>query len=439
MNKIPFIFLLLIFSNFSIFTQNRNELQNHSQYYNNKLLTFSTFSENIASDSLKLHLFYKIPINNYLLRQSSNSLFQGIANLTLTLSDKEGVVRFHRLFNDTIISSKSQFLPNELVFKKGYTSYIIPKDNYQLEIRVNDLNSRKSEKVPLNYLLLDTLRKVKASFMVLSKFGENQYQPISLFNNSDYSNSAKLFLINLFANTEYSNLTYKIQKLKTEDEFNFEFSDLSGRIDKIKIEDVQFNSDYVELNLNSKVAAGKEDYGNFYYLIEFPNNPFVPGKYQIDIISGNRVIYSNNFSVIWDNQPITLNNINIAIKISEIFLTKEEIDEVKSLNRRLQLKGLFEIWKKLDKTTPMDNYPEAMVEFYSRADYAYYQFSTFAERNGALTDKGKVYILNGPPDKIEEVFKMKKLNEIWTYSNLIKEYTFESVESGVFKLTNIKE
>lgn len=439
MKKSTFIFLILIVFFKNLSAQNRNELQSHISYYNNKLISLATFVEKTNSDSLKLNLFYKLPINNFLLRQSSNGTFQGIAYITLTLSDKDGVVRFHRLFNDTILSSKSLFLPNELIFKEGYANFIIPNQQYQLEIRVNDINSKKSDKVAISHLVMDTARKLNASFVVLNQVGDNQYKPICLLNNSDFSISPKSILINLFSNTDYANLTYKIQKLKSEDEYNLELSEINGKVEKIRLEDVKIDNMSIELNYNAKVTAERGDFGNNFYFIDFLNNPFVPGTYKLEIYSGNRTIYSTQFKVIWDNQPITLYNMNVALKISEIFLTKSELDEIRSLNRKFQLRGLFDVWKKLDKNTPTDNYPEAMIEFYRRADYAFYTFSTFAERNGALTDKGKIYILNGPPDKIEEVFKMKKLNEIWTYTNLIKEYTFESVESGVFRLVSIKE
>lgn len=439
MYKTLFIFLLILISTFFVTAQNRNEIQNHTSYYNNKLITLASFVEKTDGDSLKLNLYYKLPVNNYLLRQTQDGLFQGISNLTLTLSDSDGVVRFHRLFNDTIISKKSQFLPNEVVFQNGYVSYMIPKENYQLEVRVNDGNSRKSDKVPIGYMVLDTTKKIKASFLVLEKINENRYSPINLLNNINFSASPKTILLNLFVNTDYTNLNFKIRKLKSEDEYNLDFSEINGKVEKIKLKELHFLPQFVEINYSTKATTEKEEFGNYYYMIDFINNPFVPGRYVLELYSSNRLVYTTNFRVIWDDQPIVLNNINIALKISEIFLTKDEIETVRNQNRKEQFKKLFEIWRNLDVNTPLDNYPEAMIDFYRRADYAYYTFSTFAERNGALTDKGKVYILNGPPDKIEEVFKMKKLNEIWTYTNLIKEYTFESVEAGVFKLVNIKE
>lgn len=419
--------------------QNRNELQINYHYYSNKLIVLLAFAENTNSDSLKLNIFYKLPVNNYLLKQISEGNFQAIATITITLSDSEGVVRFHRLFNDTILSSKSKFLPNEFVFKEGYNSFIVPNQRYQLEARVNDLNSKKSEKVSLNYIPLDSINKSSASILPLSKIKDNRYMPSYLFGNFNYNSQPKLLLINLLSKVDYSNLRYKITKINSEDEYNLDFKEINGKVEKIKSEEIHIKSNYIEINFNPKISKGEEEFSQNLYFIEFPTNPFVPGSYQLELISGERVVWSNKFKVIWDEQPIILSNLNVALKVSEIFLNVDEIEAVRSANRKNQFKALFEVWKKLDKTTIEDNYPEAMIEFYRRADYAYFAFSTFAERNGALTDKGKVYILNGPPDRIDEVFKMKKLNEIWTYTNLIKEYTFESIESGVFKLVKIKE
>lgn len=439
MKKIYIISLctLLLFN--VLKSQSRNELSSNYKYYNNKLVTVATFIEKSNPDSFKLHLFYKLPINNYLLKQTSTGNFLGIANFTFTLSDKDGVVRFHSLFNDTIISSKSQFSQTETDFKKGYTTFSIPNQNYSMEIRVSDGNSKKSERLSVNYIINDTTRKLNGSLLFLNKRTENQYDPVCLLNNSNYSKTSKALVINLLGSVDYQNLTYKIKKIENEDEYNLTMPEINGKVEKIRTNEVKFDNQLVEFNFNPKVSREIEETGQFYYLIDFIHNPFVPGQYQLDLSSNNRIIFSTNFKVIWDDQPISLHNINVALKISEIFLTKSEIDKIRSVNRKYQFKELFNIWKSLDKTTPMDNFSEAMMEFYSRADYAYYNFATFAERNGALTDKGKVYILNGPPDKIEEEFKMKKLNEKWTYSNLIKEYTFESIEAGVFKLVNIKE
>lgn len=420
-------------------SQSRNELQMNNHFYTNKLIVLSAFIEEINSDSLKLNLFYRLPINNFLLKQISDGNFQAIAAITITLSDSDGVVRFHRLFNDTILSTKSKFLPSEFAFKEGYYNFFIPNHKYQLEARVSDLNSKKSEKVSLNFIQVDTVRKTITSILPLSKINEIRYKPSYLFGNFNYSPNPKLLLINFLTQNEYLNITYKISKVKSEDEYNFDFKEINGKVEKMNIEDIQITPKYIEINNNPKITRVQDDFSQKIYYIEFPTNPFVPGNYQLELFMGNRLIFSTKFKVIWDEQPITLSNLNVALKISEVFLTAEEIETIRSANRKNQIKTLFEIWQKLDKTTNSDNYPEAMVEFYRRADYAYYAFSTFAERNGALTDKGKVYILNGPPDKINEVFKMKKLNEIWTYSNLIKEYTFESVESGVLKLVSIKE
>jgi hypothetical protein len=56
-----------------------------------------------------------------------------------------------------------------------------------------------------------------------------------------------------------------------------------------------------------------------------------------------------------------------------------------------------------------------------------------------VTDRGKVYILYGPPSTIERKLVEKSSIEIWKYIELKKEFTFESISTGVYKLSKIVE
>lgn len=436
--KLRFIFTILLVFTYSIFSQQRSELNLTNQYYYNKLISASAFLEQISEDSSYLHIYYKLPLNNYLFKQISNNSFQSIASFTITLSDKDGVVRYHKLFNDTLVTTNTQFPITKFSFQNGYLKLNIPNKNYSLEIQVFDQNSRKSEKIKIDYQIYDSTKKNTVSVLFFEQSADNKYIPVTLQNNCNYSQAPKTIILNFLGRSINSNLSYKISKISKEDEYNLEFKTIQGNLQEIGNSEIDFNKDFVSITQESKIAKQNEQSNNNLFKIDFPSNPFVPGEYTIEIFSKNSTILTFRFKVIWDDQPLVLTNLNVALKISEIFFTDQELQQIRSLNRKQILKGIFEVWEKLDDTKG-DNYPQAMMEFYKRADFAYYNFSTFAERNGALTDKGKVYILNGPPDRTEEVFKMKKLNEIWTYTNLIKEYTFESVESGVFKLVEIKE
>lgn len=78
-----------------------------------------------------------------------------------------------------------------------------------------------------------------------------------------------------------------------------------------------------------------------------------------------------------------------------------------------------------------------MAEFYRRADYASNEFRSVSQTDGALTDRGKVYLIYGKPDSIERSFsKDGRAIEIWTYnSNRNLKFTFfDENKNGSFIL-----
>ncbi len=418
--------------------QNPQRKISQKNFYSNKLATISTFTEIYNNpDSMKLNLFYSLPIENYLMKQNEKGYYQTISRLEVTFSDKDGVVKFYKIIQDTIISQLSVENKSETTIKNGYVEIIFPKQEMEIKIRITDINSKKSETMEAHNLLIDSTTKAKVSLLFISEKG-NENIPNILNNSLEYSPFSKKILLS-FPYSEYDNLSYKINYKKSEDQPSIFFKEISGKVKTLDINFITVNNDYsVVLERESQATAGNYYSANFISLIELQNNPFLPGEYTLEIFNNNKKIITAPIKVVWADQPFSLNNIDFALQASSIFLTENEIDEVRSANRKNQLIKLFDVWKKFD-LSPQNNFNETMSEFYKRVDYAFLHYSTFAEKNGALTDRGKVYILNGAPTQIQELFKLQKLNEIWTYSNLIKQFTFESIEPGVFKLVEVKE
>jgi GWxTD domain-containing protein len=80
-----------------------------------------------------------------------------------------------------------------------------------------------------------------------------------------------------------------------------------------------------------------------------------------------------------------------------------------------------------------------MAEFFRRVDAAEENFKTLTQKEGAKSDRGKIYILNGAPDKITNEVKDKSSLEIWHYDKLKTNYFFEIVSVGNYKLVKILE
>ncbi|MEN3039175.1 MAG: GWxTD domain-containing protein [Candidatus Kryptonium sp.] len=96
-----------------------------------------------------------------------------------------------------------------------------------------------------------------------------------------------------------------------------------------------------------------------------------------------------------------------------------------------------EFWVQRDPT-PKTVYNELMAEYYRRVDHAYINFATMRERDGARTDRGKVFILYGQPTKIERKYTPgRSTEEIWYYEPIKRKFVFVD-QYGSFKLTSVE-
>ena len=165
-----------------------------------------------------------------------------------------------------------------------------------------------------------------------------------------------------------------------------------------------------------------------------------PGKYKLLLWSNqDKDTLEYPFKIIWENIPFTLRNPQYAADIMYYVLNDDEYDEIKSGSDREILNNIFKWWKKQDPTR-FTIYNEAMTEYFRRADYAFFNFKTIYEKDGAKTDRAKIYILKGPPDKIENSMeKTGKIHDIWFYKRLKKKYIFESDKNGIIYLKEIKD
>jgi GWxTD domain-containing protein len=141
------------------------------------------------------------------------------------------------------------------------------------------------------------------------------------------------------------------------------------------------------------------------------------------------------FTVRWLDMPLSLTNLDFAVKAMQYITTDSEYDRLQSGNRTARIKAFEDFWKQRDPT-PATAYNEMMAEYFRRVDYTETAFRTLKEENGALTDRGKIYILNGAPSHIERLLQPNSVpKEIWTYASLKKKFYFEDPSrQGNYKL-----
>ncbi|MEE9449820.1 MAG: GWxTD domain-containing protein, partial [Ignavibacteriaceae bacterium] len=87
-------------------------------------------------------------------------------------------------------------------------------------------------------------------------------------------------------------------------------------------------------------------------------------------------------------------------------------------------KVLTEYWAQYDPS-PETVFNPIMQEYYSRIDYAAKEFISLGKQNGIATDRGRVYIRFGNPDKIERTSNEQgNVVETWTYLKQDMKFVF---------------
>jgi GWxTD domain-containing protein len=163
------------------------------------------------------------------------------------------------------------------------------------------------------------------------------------------------------------------------------------------------------------------------HVFQLPFDTLEVGDYSLDISAAGKDgsdVLTFPFSIFWKEMPLTLKQTDIALAIMRYILSEEDYSIMKKGNDEECMAKIRAYWKGRDPSPATPN-NEAMVEFFRRADQAYYKFQTANVTNGALTDRGKIFILYGPPDSAERVLQPGGLpQEIWVYKLLGKTIRF---------------
>lgn len=188
-------------------------------------------------------------------------------------------------------------------------------------------------------------------------------------------------------------------------------------------------------------AAGEAQYVTVPFTI--PGQMLDQGKYQLQVTVGNGAYTRSDVDELtlnWPDRPLTLEDPRDAIAPLVHLTTEDEYRDLQKGQKQDLIRKLYQFWKKQDPT-PGTAFNERMATFYQRADYADFNFAVGKMLDGAMTDRGKVYLLYGPPTKIERsLLPGEDPVETWTYTNNVKK-TFRFTDAsgrGEYKLAEVK-
>lgn len=183
-------------------------------------------------------------------------------------------------------------------------------------------------------------------------------------------------------------------------------------------EKIKITSDVISYELTRLQNSGVK-----YSIFFLDTLDLIEGNYTLTSLTNNKI--SKNFEVKWLNKPDYLKNLDNAINIAKYIFDEDTVDIILRIHSDKRGREFFRLWKKFDPT-PETPFNELMSEFYRRADIASMQFQSVSQPDGALTDRGRIYLIYGPPYNIQRSFKNDgRAIEVWTYNtNPELQFTF---------------
>jgi len=169
-----------------------------------------------------------------------------------------------------------------------------------------------------------------------------------------------------------------------------------------------------------------------------------PGNYYLVVEvrgDGQTAKMRRSFTIQWRNLNVQEENVDVAIEQLSLIGKGKEIDDIKKAEGEERDKLFEEFWERRDPTpdTPAN---ELKDEFFRRIDFSNHNFAEPAHRReGWRTDRGRIYVQNGPPDQIEKqpVAPGMPQAEIWYYSRLNKRYIFsDRLGNGEYRLVRVE-
>ncbi len=128
---------------------------------------------------------------------------------------------------------------------------------------------------------------------------------------------------------------------------------------------------------------------------------------------------------VWPEMPASLRDVDRALEALRILIPDAEVEKLTKGSFEERRNKLEDFWKSRSKDTISALNP-LMAEFYHRVDFAVRSFGTLRDPDGLKSDRGRIYVLYGPPSSTKRTLTPgRPYQEVWTYDALNKRFVFE--------------
>jgi len=416
MKFLKFLFIFTIFSTLSF----GSFLKSFSadERLNIEDVTFAVYDIPTEKEGMNnLYVYLKMPYNFFRFIKEED-IFIADYEFSIEISDEENNIHKNNVMQEKIVVSNFEDTnSDEKIFFKEIEFEVSP-GKYNIRLVITDLDMRKSITQSKEITLKDFWKEeIGISDIIFYVEGDSSF------------NSGKNIIIpEPNVNVDYnSNLVIDYYIFKSDIEKRIVLN--SKIIPKFKTKTPVYEENE---EIYDKKNLTKREIRLIPELISV--GPYV---FRINVsseeIKREREI---EFSLLWENFPISALHINTAIGRMKYILTEEEYEKISLMNQAEKKDFFIDFWKEFDIDTTMEK-NEVMEEYFRRLNYTDQNFSD-PNNDGWESDRGRIWILYGKPDNVIKRHNLIPPYETWEYYNINKRYNFwDEFSIGVFKLKSI--
>ncbi|MFZ1323081.1 MAG: GWxTD domain-containing protein [Ignavibacteria bacterium] len=407
---ISFISVLAFKDSYSQLSNKVIEIDSRDFFYFDPLVFYSK-----DEGKARLDVYLEIPLENLQFKKNyTTKNYDASITYNIKITNSFNEIVSNENITDLVSTSKAEQKNLESSSKYIVKEFYLNPGNYNLEITITDINTKKEKTEKGSVEITDFVQKdISASNIMLvsnvkEENGKKVITPLIARNIGNLKSIYLFFEVYNSSDKEVVNdFTYTITDSKENilEKDNLVYT-LSPGINK-----------YFEKVSTSNLIFGE-------YTIELTNN------------STGEIVAYKEFENKLSGMPTNVKDLNILIDQMIYIASSEEITKIKnSKTPELKEKNFVEFWREKDPS-PYTTKNELMVEYYKRIGVANERYSHYID--GWKTDMGMVFIIFGEPNNIERhpFNEGVKPYEIWEYYNENQQYIFvDETGFGDYKLT----
>ncbi len=367
-------------------------------------------------------------------------IFEGEPRQSRRQQSPSGVPVFREAWNDTVWVETFEDTRSRFDHTQGVLSASLKPGEYHYQLQLARGGSERERPSQIRPLTVPNPSELeKADFFLINSLDEsgNQLNARLLNYGTNVLYGQNYTVLIRLPNLEIDSFEdrYELSIYRSQNgerspsaEPHFSSSIHSDNIFLVSQSSVQKEGESISLNFQTG------DEGFYYAYLEIPNAEFENAGYKIELkdkekdeLVGEKTIQSR-----WIDMPVSLYNLDVAINMLKFIISDRELRNLNSGSRAERERKFREFWAERDPT-PGTEYNELMAEYYRRIDFSYQNFSSL-QVPGYESDRGRAYILYGPPVNIDRrLLPNQPTREIWEYPN--RELIFEATSGlGDFRL-----